>query len=489
MDIVEADLLTNYSFESDSENEFNPRPLHRIDEEDEAVFDDSHLLFVKPHTLYHQKSFSMPDLAISVERPRSSSLSFGPVVDEDEVKTELPKHQPLPIIPKKSIKRQQFNDPPLLSDHILRAAQKPPLPIHPTQEKPQLSVTIPGQRSKSFSIASPQELQEHERRLFYLQQMKHGSTPILSVTEKSGMQLESPETPSAPVEEVQEMTPITPYTPYSRVSIASEGDMSITMATDKEMQLLGKAIRHVYTPSFVKRGITDQQSTTSNDVDSEISAQDSVSFVPSEQPRRPSRQEVLSQMASQFQDADVPQRKQVRLKRSKSWTKTSTIARTLTGTTNVSEPLREFESVMISSQMGKRNRRGRYQKRLIRFDGFLFVCLSERKLPTAPAGRKITDFDLVDSVDSIVQHVLGPLMRNMYPSSQLLSIASAIISESYSGIQPNINATRYHIPKVMIFTLVDYSSHEYCRHQSRSKRCPQVFDHHRPSRVSFQRHF
>ena len=223
----------------------------------------------------------------------------------------------------------------------------------------------------------------------------------------------------------------------SSVSLRSGNDV-ISVVADKEMQLVGKAIRHVYSPTKGDSSSPDE------------------SDEPVPQERRLSRAEVLHQLAESFDKSPETLMSPVlKLKRSKSWTKESSfkpVQRTLTRQ-RIAPTINEYDAIIFSAEMGKRNRRGNYQNRIVRFDGFTFVCLSEKKLPTIPRNRPIIEFDLLESVDGTVQNVLGPLLKNTYPvGTQLPSMSNALIAESVYGSRPDIRAKRYHIPKVFALT-------------------------------------
>jgi hypothetical protein len=107
--------------------------------------------------------------------------------------------------------------------------------------------------------------------------------------------------------------------------------MSLSVEVDEELQLVGKAIRHVYTPSWVAS------------LDQELNISDSQNIY----------------MQDTIKDTNFIS--SLRLQKSKSWSKLRTIERE--SVTEVLPIPRYQESIIFSDVLEKRNRYGHFQKR------------------------------------------------------------------------------------------------------------------------------
>lgn len=119
----------------------------------------------------------------------------------------------------------------------------------------------------------------------------------------------------------------------------------ISVKEDPELQLVGKAIRHVYTPSWISALDQKEDFTTSKKIN-QINDNNKVGS-------------------------------QIRLKRSKSWTKSRTVD--MNRDLHQMPSPKEQECIIFSGPLEKRNRYGHYQRRIVRFDGILLLCLSETR--------------------------------------------------------------------------------------------------------------
>lgn len=106
------------------------------------------------------------------------------------------------------------------------------------------------------------------------------------------------------------------------------------------------------------------------------------------------------------------------------------------------------DTVVYSSYVLKRNRRGVFQKRfiiscnfrLIRCDGTLFVCMSATILK---ARTTLLEVDLLE----LNLKKLAVEIRLGYPSGSISSLANCLISKE-SGVSPSSSTCRYYLPKV-----------------------------------------
>lgn len=109
------------------------------------------------------------------------------------------------------------------------------------------------------------------------------------------------------------------------------------------------------------------------------------------------------------------------------------------------EPKCDLNTAVLSMYIMKKNRRGEYQKRLMRFDGTLFVCMSSKK---GKVQDTIMDYNFRDSFHSTISQDLEINIREFYPSgSSLRSLGRCLISEG-KGTTILPSSSTYYIPKV-----------------------------------------
>ncbi|KAJ3274060.1 hypothetical protein HDV01_003553 [Terramyces sp. JEL0728] len=109
-----------------------------------------------------------------------------------------------------------------------------------------------------------------------------------------------------------------------------------------------------------------------------------------------------------------------------------------------------FDTCILSSMLLKENRNGNFQKRLVRFDGTLFVCMSASKASLPPKKGTVADMDLKDSIHTTINTDLFACVKDYYPAgSTFASLARSLISEG-NDKYPNPNSKKYYIPKWVI---------------------------------------
>lgn len=217
---------------------------------------------------------------------------------------------------------------------------------------------------------------------------------------------------------------------HQRRSLSFNPKQQLTVKIDRDMQRVGSAIRMAYSPVFCRRE-------GSESTDSEV-----VSIIASLN----KRSDVLKLPANKWDDLESPH---LRLKRSNTWSKTTNIVPPTCPTTPhriLETPVQE--SIIFSSILEKQNRHGRFQKRIVRFDGFMFVLLTDKRMPTTPKGRNILGFEPVHSLDSDVQYKFAPAVSEIYPTgTHYPSMANALIADSIIQSRPNCVANHYLVPK------------------------------------------
>ncbi|KAJ3310409.1 hypothetical protein HDV04_005067 [Boothiomyces sp. JEL0838] len=109
-----------------------------------------------------------------------------------------------------------------------------------------------------------------------------------------------------------------------------------------------------------------------------------------------------------------------------------------------------FDTCILSSMLLKENRNGNFQKRLVRFDGTLFVCMSAAKASLPPKKGTVADMDLKDSPHTTINTDLFACIKDYYPAgSTFASLARSLISEGREKY-PDPNSKKYYIPKWVI---------------------------------------
>ena len=124
----------------------------------------------------------------------------------------------------------------------------------------------------------------------------------------------------------------------------------------------------------------------------------------------------------------------------------------------------QTHSVIFSSYLLKENRRGRFQKRLIRMDGILLVCLSPQ-LVALPC--KIMSFNPINHKDAslILPLYFIELLKKYYPTSPfpITQLMAPLIASSDQQLSeycdfgiPDSNSRFFLMPKVLWTNLVDH---------------------------------
>jgi hypothetical protein len=100
-----------------------------------------------------------------------------------------------------------------------------------------------------------------------------------------------------------------------------------------------------------------------------------------------------------------------------------------------------------SVPLEKLNSQGKFQKRLLRFDGNILLIMS-KTVESTKSRQKLIEFDLMESSHSLVSHDLQSYIRNNYPAGLQASLAKVILSKGSSN-SPDPTSTKYHVPKVL----------------------------------------
>ncbi|KAH9276337.1 hypothetical protein BASA83_001025 [Batrachochytrium salamandrivorans] len=116
---------------------------------------------------------------------------------------------------------------------------------------------------------------------------------------------------------------------------------------------------------------------------------------------------------------------------------------------------KEHNNVIFSGVLWKQSRSGKFQKRICRFDGGVFVLLSCKLCPTLPKGTPVHEFDPIESPLKSVNTEFASELKTAYPygcpvpALTMNLIASPI---SRSNPSPNIQSRTYLAPKWIIST-------------------------------------
>jgi hypothetical protein len=88
---------------------------------------------------------------------------------------------------------------------------------------------------------------------------------------------------------------------------------------------------------------------------------------------------------------------------------------------------------------------------LIRFDGCLFVCLTEKKYSTSPRNCKIAEYALSSSSDLSVKEDFANSVSITYPGrTTLRSLAHCLLADSILDVHPNPSSCAYFAPKWVV---------------------------------------
>lgn len=137
---------------------------------------------------------------------------------------------------------------------------------------------------------------------------------------------------------------------------------------------------------------------------------------------------------------EIKSARKLQLRRSKSWSSPSVVPQP-------SVPIRRItETIIFSGYLEKLSTKGKWQKRIFRFDGMILACLTDKMRVTVPTGRPIAEFDLSNYLDNVISKDFVPLMRKNLSSKLVNSLIAGEISES----RPNPNALKFHLPKWVI---------------------------------------
>ena len=99
-----------------------------------------------------------------------------------------------------------------------------------------------------------------------------------------------------------------------------------------------------------------------------------------------------------------------------------------------------------SVSLEKLNSQGKFQKRLLRFDGNILLIMS-KTVESTRSKQKLMEFDLMESSHSLISNDLQSYIRSNYPAGLPASLAKVILSKG-SSTSPDPNSCKYYVPKV-----------------------------------------
>ncbi|KAJ3110676.1 hypothetical protein HK098_000450, partial [Nowakowskiella sp. JEL0407] len=115
-------------------------------------------------------------------------------------------------------------------------------------------------------------------------------------------------------------------------------------------------------------------------------------------------------------------------------------------------------NVVFSGYLLKQNRHGKFQKRLFRFDGFLFLCLSPKR-QKLPDHINLLQFDPARFKDTEMANEFVRALGEFYPGdpptpalTNPLIAAHSEKEHSANGANPDIYTKFYHLPKWIVPT-------------------------------------
>jgi len=136
----------------------------------------------------------------------------------------------------------------------------------------------------------------------------------------------------------------------------------------------------------------------------------------------------------------------------------SNLSKTTTTTTNTISSAMDLSSIIFSSYLLKKSRKGRFQKRIFRFDGIMLICLSPQRIPL-PFNKNLSNFDPSDFFDPTNRDIYKKMLTRYYPSNPSMPeltnplIACANKRNNRRGVgrvNPDMHSPHYHVPKWII---------------------------------------